>query len=117
MNRKTCMTEIWDAVLVFNEKYFPGWRGEEEIYLSNALAGEVGEVCNTVKHRVGGGANLSRPSDYELLEELADVFMYMELLIEVRGHDITTFAGVIGEKLKKNRERMEKQRKGEVKEG
>ena len=108
MDRRTCMTEIWDKILAFNNKYFPNWKSTEEVFYSNALAGEVGEVCNTIKHRAGGGTNVSSPSEYELLEELADVFIYMELLIELRGHDITTFAGVIEDKIEKNRQRIEK---------
>jgi len=106
-NRQTCITEMWDEILKFNEKYFPSWRSSDPVYYSNALAGEVGEVCNAIKHMLDGGTNKKAVFDYDLLMELADVFIYMELLIELRGHDISTFANVIEDKLKENILRME----------
>ncbi len=111
MDRQKCMTEVWDNILKFNEDYFPGWRNTEEVYYSNALAGEVGEVCNSTKHRTNGGTKTKTISDYELMEELADCFIYMELIIEKHGHDITTFAGVIQDKINKNKERMQERKK------
>ncbi len=111
MDRQKCMTEIWDNVLKFNEDFFPGWRNTEEVLYSNALAGEVGEVCNITKHRTNGGTNTKIISDYELLEELADCFIYMELIIEKHGYDITTFSEVIQDKINKNKERMKEKRK------
>lgn len=105
-DRKTCMTTAWDEIIKFNETYFPGWRGINEIYYSNALAGEVGEVCNMVKHRVGGGTNKSKPSDHELMDELADVFIYLELLVEKRGLDVTSLADAIHSKVQTNILRM-----------
>jgi NTP pyrophosphatase (non-canonical NTP hydrolase) len=45
------------------------------------------------------------------MEELADCFIYMELIIEKHGHDITTFAGVIQDKINKNKERMQGRKK------
>ena len=76
-DRRMCMITAWDEVIQFNERYFIGWRGVDEVFYANALAGEVGEVCNAVKHRAGGGTNKSNPSDLTLMDELADVFIYM----------------------------------------
>ena len=97
---------VWNELLEFNDKYFPGWRDTPEIYYSNAIAGEAGEVCNCVKHRAGGGTNKSNPSDLELLEELADVFIYIELLIVSKNLSNATFASIIREKIKINEIRM-----------
>lgn len=107
MNRSNCLTQVWDQIIRFNEKYYPNWRLSNEVELSNALAGEVGEVCNMVKHRIGGGTkNDPTISDYELLKELADVFIYIQLMVETRGHDITTFAEVTMDKIEENHKRM-----------
>ena len=111
MNRKTCITDVWDQILKFNEEYFPGWRNTEEVYYSNALAGEVGEVCNATKHRTNGGTKTKEINDCELLEELADCFIYMELIIEKQGHDVETFATAIQNKINKNIARMEGRKK------
>jgi NTP pyrophosphatase (non-canonical NTP hydrolase) len=102
------MTELWHKLNQFQIKYFPGWRATSEVYYSNALAGECGEVCNMVKHRAGGGTNKNNPSDYKLLRELADVFIYLFLLVEYHGHDITSFIRVLDEKIDDNAARMEK---------
>jgi hypothetical protein len=59
-DRRMCMTAAWDEVIQFNERYFPGWRRTSEVFYSNALAGEVGEVCNMTKHRAGRCVHISR---------------------------------------------------------
>lgn len=46
------------------------------IYWSNALAGEVGELCNLVKKQYRDGTFL----EVEMAEELADVFIYVVLM-------------------------------------
>lgn len=109
-DRQKCMTDVWDNILKFNEEHFPGWRNTEDVYLSNALAGEIGEVCNAIKHRSNGGTKTTAVSDDELMEELADCFIYMELIIEKHGHNITTFARVIQDKINKNKERMQQRK-------
>lgn len=100
------MTATWDEILKFNNMYFPGWRGTSEIFYSNALAGEVGEVCNMIKHRAGGGTNKSKPSSYMLMDEIADVFIYLELLVELQGLDVTSLADAIHTKVQTNIKRM-----------
>ena len=111
MDRTTCITEVWDEILKFNNEYFPNWKSVSETYYSNALAGEVGEVCNAVKHRDGGGTKKSCPTDLELMTELADVFIYMQMIVESMSggcHDITSLADAIKTKMKTNVERMNK---------
>ena len=100
------MHEIWIEIIDFNDKYFPGWRDEHEIYYSNALAGEVGELCNMVKHRAGGGTNKSTPDDYELIEECADVFIYLSLLIGSKRVSSLEFEHIIRDKMAINVQRM-----------
>ena len=51
-------------------------------YWGNALAGEVGEVCNLVKKMERDQVDLSP----EILEELADVFIYLVLLARQFPH-------------------------------
>lgn len=67
MNKQT-LDCAWKNIINFNNMFFPGWRNKKEIYYSHALAGEVGEVCNAVKHRCGGGTNISQVSDDQLME-------------------------------------------------
>ena len=55
------MGYIWYQILAFNDKYFPKWRETDPVYYSNALAGETGEVCNAIKHMIGGGTNRIPP--------------------------------------------------------
>jgi len=107
MNRINSINTVWDNILEFNNTYFPNWKNTEEVYYSNALAGEVGEVCNNTKHRSNGGTKIKAVSDVELLEELADCFIYMELIIEKHGYNITDFSNAIQDKINKNKARME----------
>jgi NTP pyrophosphatase (non-canonical NTP hydrolase) len=112
-DRRECMSAVWDEVIKFNNQYFPGWRGVQEVFYANALAGEVGEVCNAVKHRAGGGTNKSNPSAFALMDELADVFIYLELLVERMGLDVTSLADAIHTKNQTNIRRMEENIKKE----
>ena len=82
------MKNEWKRIIAFNDKYFPDWRENFElIFCSNALAGEVGEICNKVKKLYGGGTNHNKDTiiPYDLLEECVDVFIYMVLLYEQAG--------------------------------
>ncbi len=98
---------LWDEILAFNDEYFPDWRKTPLIFLSNALAGEVGELCNEVKHRVGGGTNKRNPTDGELLEEAADIFIYLVLLAETLDEGgREKFIAASYKKLRKNEARM-----------
>jgi NTP pyrophosphatase (non-canonical NTP hydrolase) len=100
------MTVVWDEIFRFNTIYFPGWRAKDEIFYSNALAGEVGEICNMTKHRAGGGTNKSNPSASELMDEISDTFIYLAILVEIMGRDVTSLAAAIHSKLEINTKRM-----------
>lgn len=98
---------LWDEILGFNDEYFPGWRETPIIFLTNALAGEVGEICNEAKHRIGGGTNKRIPTDEEMLEEAVDVFIYLVLLAEnLHKGGQRAFIDAGYRKLKKNAARM-----------
>lgn len=108
--------ELWEDVIKFNDKHFPNWRDIILVYYSNALAGEVGEVCNLVKHKVGGGTNNDNPSEEKIIEELVDVNIYLILLAERLGFDHKKFVNQFYKKLVKLEIRMlgiSKELKGE----
>jgi len=77
----------WKEIVEFNDKYFPDWRTRELIFCSNAMAGEVGEVCGLIKRLYGGGTNKSKPkpSKGNVAIECIDMFVYMVLLLEMMG--------------------------------
>jgi NTP pyrophosphatase (non-canonical NTP hydrolase) len=106
------LKEMWELILKFNNKHFPKWRSREPIYYSNALAGESGEVCNAVKKWHGGGTNLHlshRDLEFKILEECADVFIYMVLLIETLDYSRIDFEQAFNDKLEELIDRMETQ--------
>lgn len=116
MNSTFSMDDAWALVVTFNQKYFPKWRERNDMYISNALAGEVGEVCNMTKHRAGGGTSQKEiPGILDLMDELADVFIYTEMLAAKHGFTANSFAAVIKQKVNTNIKRMEEKCKQEVK--
>lgn len=60
---------------------FPSYSSTDERFLSLALAGEIGELCNMVKKRWRDGADLSE----EIRDEIADIRVYLELLAKCFG--------------------------------
>ena len=104
----------WHLVVEFNDKHFPRWRKTPPVSLSNALAGETGEVCSVIKRMEGGGTNNHNhpaPTTEELLEEMADVYIYMILLAEVHGVNQEKFDDAMIAKITKITKRMEERMK------
>ena len=100
--------KVWREICLFNDKYFPNWRRVDEIYYTNALAGEVGELCGMVKKRVGGGtSNKAIPTIIDMMEEIADIMIYLSLMVEKLGQADSVLEGFIMSKIEKNIERME----------
>jgi len=65
----------------FQDAFFPNYKDAELVYYTNALAGEVGELCNLAKKRAGGGcSNPTIEIREELLDELSDIMIYSLLL-------------------------------------
>jgi NTP pyrophosphatase (non-canonical NTP hydrolase) len=74
---------FWDEIVVFNDKYFPDWRNRHPMYYTNALAGEVGELCGITKRLAGGGTHYNEmPSKGQAIEECVDVLIYLTLFLE-----------------------------------
>jgi len=105
------MLNVWNAILDFNDRWFPKWRKTDPIYYSNALAGESGEVCNAIKHMVGGGTNKMTPEQARLkaVDETVDVLIYMTLLLERLGVDQHGFIAAFKKKMTENEHRMEEE--------
>jgi hypothetical protein len=120
----------WKLEIEFQDDYFRGWREWKASFLSTALDGESGEftheafptefailhlrlhvargkAANLVKKLEGGGTNRNgKYTPRVVIEELADVFIYLVLLAEVLGYDEYKFRNVVQEKVQKNMKRM-----------
>ncbi len=98
----------WGEITKFNDQYFPGWRmNKEPIFFSNALAGEVGEVCGLIKRFYGGGTNnRTMPLPSEIVEEAVDVFIYLVLFAECMACDEEMFDKIFMKKIEKLKKRM-----------
>jgi len=97
----------WKKILEFNDKYFPNWREVDLIYYSNALAGEVGEICNLVKKSIGGGTNKRSVCEEEIAIEGVDIFIYLTLLLERLGISRERFKEIFDFKMRVLVRRME----------
>lgn len=99
----------WQRIIRFNNTYFPDWKTREIIFISNALAGEVGEVCNAVKHYYGGGTKKSLTGYSEkvddILKEISDTFIYQVLLVEMLDTK-ERFRWILNKKIDENEVRM-----------
>ena len=80
------MEKIFERIQKSNDIHIEKWMETNLMFYTNALAGEVGELCNTTKHSYGGGTNPSKiglsPEYYqkEMLAELADVMNYIAII-------------------------------------
>ena len=95
------LDEVWNEVIRFNDKHFPNWKNEDWRLISNALAGEVGEVCDKTKHAYGGGTNphhVNKINAPDIAEECFDSFVYIILLVGAMGYNKERF--IVESKLK-----------------
>ena len=85
--------EITDQVKDFSNQF----KYNKLLFFSNAIAGEVGEYCNTIKkyYRTGKQKNAGNLS--KLGFELSDIFIYLVLNAKELNLDLESF---ILEKLK-----------------
>lgn len=101
---------LWEAIIEFNDRHFPNWRDRHPVFYSNAIAGEVGEVCGITKRMAGGGTNRKAHTDEnpytKLREEIVDVFIYSILLLQSQHTDLDEFFIAASQKLKKLEDRM-----------
>ncbi len=100
------MDKEWDDIVDFNNKYMPKWKFVRRIFYSNALAGEVGEVCGKVKKYYGGGTNKENVTDEDIAEECVDVYIYLVMLLESMDINKEQFSKCITIKINKLFERM-----------
>lgn len=98
--------EAWRDIIAFDDKRFKGWRDLVEVYWGNALAGEVGELCNLLKKRAHGGTKGDAPTKANVVEELADVFIYLVLTTERLGIAYPEFRDAVSAKMDRNEERV-----------
>lgn len=96
--------EVREANVARAKRWHPGFPSDDDWSLgdwSNAMCGEAGESANIVKKlrrfetgKVGGPVVLEKDSTSEaslnqqLAHELADVFLYLQLLAEKRNIDL-----------------------------
>lgn len=104
------LDDLWNRIVVFNDIHFHGWRDQDLRLVSNALAGEVGEVCDATKHLYGGGTNpdlVSKETVDHIGEEVFDSFVYMVLLLGAAGIELNDFVEVGNRKVEVLYQRMQ----------
>ncbi len=103
------LDDLWKEIEDFNDEHFPDWRKEDLRLISNALAGEVGELCDATKHFYGGGTNpdlVGNESMDHILEETFDAIVYAILLVGAMGATSDDFIAAGRRKLSVLRTRM-----------
>jgi NTP pyrophosphatase (non-canonical NTP hydrolase) len=68
-----------------NREYFADCKEWLEVDWGNAIAGEVGELCNMIKKRRRSWKDSDRIPDVELGKEIADAICYLDLLADKLG--------------------------------
>ena len=97
----------WDQITDFQDEFYPGWMENlPRLLYSNALAGEVGELCGVITHLDGGGTNNDKYTDDMLLEEAVDVYIQLILLLARSGFKQIDFERAYRAKFLKLRERL-----------
>ena len=78
------------------------WREKKNlVFVSNAIAGEVGELCSLTKTLYGGGTNdKPLPTRKEMIKEIFDIFVYLVIFIELSGSSQDEFIDISYEKLR-----------------
>ncbi len=84
---------------------YPGRREVTRLYWATALAGEVGEFCDLVRRLEEGGARGRGISQDDLLEELADVDIYLQTTVVSLGGSRPAFVDAVLRKLERVRGR------------
>lgn len=103
------MEESFKLIREYNEKYHPDWKETLDVYLSNALAGEVGELCNEVKHYYGGGSKGKiTDSKDRFFIECADIFIYLSVFLMKNGIEAEQFKEIIKMKMERKKNRLKK---------
>jgi len=83
---------FWKQIINLQDQFYPDWRKQKPRTLfSTALAGECGEMCGVVTHLDGGGTNTTRYTEEMILEEAADIYIQLVLLLEKSAFTETDF--------------------------
>ena len=98
--------EIWGSITEFNDNYFTDWKTRHPVFYTNAIAGEVGEMCGITKKMAGGGTHFNK-TEPKLIEESVDSLIYLVLLLESQGYSPDDFRRAFWDKLAILHERME----------
>jgi NTP pyrophosphatase (non-canonical NTP hydrolase) len=106
-NEIMILTDHWKGIRQFNDIYFPDWKEREDIFYTNALAGEVGELCNLVKRLSSGGTRDYKITFEDIESEIADIYIYLVLFCQKCGLTEEDFQRIVSMKLGINIERME----------
>jgi NTP pyrophosphatase (non-canonical NTP hydrolase) len=94
-------TITWQEICHIQEQLYPDWRTKKpRLLYSTALAGELGELCGVITHLDGGGTNLQKYTEAMILEEAADTYIQLVLLLERSGFGMTEFLSAVDDKLK-----------------
>ena len=105
------MEETFNLIRDYNEKHHPEWKEELDVYLSNAIAGETGELCNAVKHYYGGGSKGKiTDSKDSFFYECADIFIYLSVFLMKNGIEAKQFKEIIKIKMERNENRLKKRK-------
>jgi len=72
--------EVFMRIISLDDQFIENWRALPLIYWTNAMAGEVGELCNQAKKLAGGGTKGDGSSVAKIKEEIADTFTYIVLI-------------------------------------
>lgn len=109
MTSPNSLDDIWRDIVTFNDTHFPDWRSWDWRITSNALAGEVGEVCDSTKHAYGGGTNSAsgKVTRRDIAKEVFDVFVYSVLLIGEMGYTREDYIRICEEKIRILYQRMD----------
>ena len=97
----------WVQITDFQNEFYPGWRTEKpRLLFSNALAGEVGELCGVITHLDGGGTNNNKYTNDMILEEAVDTYIQLVLLLARSGFEQIDFERAYTIKFSKLRARL-----------
>jgi len=97
----------WDQITDFQDEFYPGWMENlPRLLYSNALAGEVGELCGVITHLDGGGTNNDKYTDDMILEEAVDTYIQLILLLARSGFKQIDFEQAYRVKFLKLRNRL-----------
>ena len=97
----------WVQIIDFQDQFYPNWKTDKpRLLFSNALAGEVGELCGVITHLDGGGTNNTKYTEEMILEEAVDSYIQLVLLLARSGFQQIDFERAYINKFSKLRARL-----------